>query len=80
MPIFLKKTKDSFVKKTITKLDIDGKDVTDLKNIMIHFKNFYSKLYTSTRVDTDLIHDKLLNIHTCSFQDFNQISPRDVMG
>ena len=35
---FFNKAKDSFVKKTITTLDIDGKNVTDLKDIMIHLK------------------------------------------
>ena len=77
---FFNKAKDSFVKKTITTLDIEGKHVTDLNDIMIHLKNFYSKLYTSTGVETDLIRDKLLNIQTCSsiIEDQKQTCDEDV--
>ena len=59
---FFNKAKDSFEKKTITALDIDGENVTELNDIMKHLKDFYAKLYTTTNVNADLIQENLNEI------------------
>ena len=61
---FFNKSKESFEKKTITSLDVNGTAITDLTAIMNHLKDFYSKLYSSNNVRTEDIKSTLNTIQT----------------
>ena len=64
---FFNKSKESFKKKTISSLDIDGTTTTDHSVIMNHLKCFYSKLYASNNIKPEEIKATLNAIQTNLF-------------